>query len=78
MAATPEAVARDWFERVWNQGRESAIDELLAADARMHGLPTPDGKPIVGPAAFKPFYRALRMGALDDAMADRDRRCFPP
>lgn len=57
MAATAEAVAREWFKRVWNEGSEAAIGELLAPDARMHGLPTPDGKPIVGPGEFTPFWR---------------------
>src|SRR6266545_142193 len=65
MGRTPEAVARDWFERIWNQGNESAIDELLAVDARMHGLPTPDGKPVVGPQGFKPFFRRLHSAFPD-------------
>ena len=30
---TPEALARRWFEELWNQGREETIDKLLAADA---------------------------------------------
>jgi len=57
VARRPDEIAREWFERVWNQRSDGAIDELLAKDARMFGLPTPDGKPIVGPAGFKPFYR---------------------
>jgi len=65
MRRTPEAVTRDWFERVWNQGSESAIDELLAVDAQMHGLPTPDNKPLVGPAGFKPFFRRFHSAFPD-------------
>jgi predicted ester cyclase len=57
MTATPEAVAREWFEQVWNQGSEAAIHRLLAAGAKMHGLPTPDGQPLAGPTAFVPFWR---------------------
>jgi hypothetical protein len=34
MFATPEAVARDWFEQVWNDGSEAAIDKFLAVDAK--------------------------------------------
>ena len=26
---TPEALARQWFEELWNQGREETIDKLL-------------------------------------------------
>jgi predicted ester cyclase len=57
---TPEALSRAWFARVWNEGSEPAIHEMLAADAKMHGLPTPDGKPLVGPADFVPFWRKFR------------------
>jgi predicted ester cyclase len=60
VAKKPDEVAREWFERVWNRGEESAIDELFASDGRMFGLPTGDGRPLVGPAGFKPFYRRFR------------------
>src|SRR5262245_28016276 len=60
MANTPEAVARAWFEEVWNKGSEAAIEKFLATDAVMHGLPRPDGKPAVGSAAFKPFWQTFR------------------
>ena len=39
MPASPSAILRSWFERVWNAGDESAIDELYAANAVAHGLP---------------------------------------
>jgi predicted ester cyclase len=45
-----------WFEEVWNKGSEAAIDELLALDGMVHGLP---GGPMQGPDAFKQYYRAL-------------------
>ena len=32
------AIVRRWFEEVWNQGREAAIDELMAQDAAVHGV----------------------------------------
>jgi hypothetical protein len=53
MSQTPDAIARQWFKEVWNEGNEAAIDRLLHPDAVAHGL-TPE--PIRGPAAFKPFY----------------------
>jgi steroid delta-isomerase-like uncharacterized protein len=46
-----------WFEEVWNQKRESAIDELMAPDAIVHGIVGPEGQQIHGPAGFKPFFR---------------------
>jgi hypothetical protein len=33
MAARPDTVMRSWFEEVWNQGTESAIDRFRASDA---------------------------------------------
>ena len=32
-----EQLMRRWFEEVWNQQRVEVIDELLAADALLHG-----------------------------------------
>ena len=57
MSASPSEVLRSWFARVWNEGDESAIDELYAPTAVAHGLPAAD---IPGPEGFKPFYRAFR------------------
>ena len=60
MAATPDALIRQWFEELWNQGREDTIDRLLSPTALVHGLPTPDGQPIVGREPFKTYYRRFR------------------
>ena len=59
---TPDAVLRTWFKEVWDEGNEAAIDRLLAPDAVAHGL---GAQPIVGPEAFKPYFRAMR-AALGD------------
>jgi steroid delta-isomerase-like uncharacterized protein len=64
-AQTPEAIVRQWFDELWNQGREETIDKLLAADAIVHGLPEPEGKPMKGPAGFKPLFRQFK-GAFPD------------
>ena len=53
MSATPEALSRTWFTKVWNEVSEAAIHEMLAADAKVHGLPTPGGKPLVGPRGLR-------------------------
>jgi steroid delta-isomerase-like uncharacterized protein len=57
---TPESVVRTWFDEVWNQGKETSIDRLFAADCVAHGLSNPDGSPVRGPAAFKSFFRQFR------------------
>jgi predicted ester cyclase len=57
---TPDALVRSWFEEVWNAGDENAIDRYFAQDGIAHGLPGPDGKPLTGPAAFKPFVKQFR------------------
>jgi predicted ester cyclase len=58
MANSADLIRR-WFEEVWNQGREAAIDELCSPDAVGHGQ-THDGTDIVGPENFKIFWRAFR------------------
>jgi steroid delta-isomerase-like uncharacterized protein len=75
MSAENKTVVRRWFEEVWNEGRESAIDELMAPHAVFHGL----GPAMHGPAAFKLFYAAYRQAlpdvriVVDDLIAEGDR-----
>jgi predicted ester cyclase len=45
-----------WFEEVWNNQNEAAIDEMFAEDGVEHGL---GAEPIVGPENFKTFHRAF-------------------
>ena len=72
MAHSPKEVALDWFEEVWNRGSEAAIDRLMAVDAPFHGLPTPDGRPLVGPGDVKPMVRQFR-SAFPDIRIDVER-----
>jgi predicted ester cyclase len=60
-----ETLVHRWFEEVWNQGRESTIDELMTEDLVTQGLTDPAGNTIRGPASFKPFHRQIR-GAFPD------------
>ena len=66
-----KAIVLRWFEEVWNQGKESTIDELLAPQAVAHGLDHPDSIGKTGPEAFKPFCRMFR-GAFPDIHIDVD------
>ena len=78
MAQTAETVLHRWFEEVWNQGRESSIDELMADGALIHGA-TPDGKPMRGAADFKPFHQHFRAAfpdiriTVEDVLIDGDK-----
>ena len=53
-----------WFDEVWNKGNASAIDEMMAADAIVHGLGEADVN-VRGPEAFKPFQARLRAAFPD-------------
>jgi predicted ester cyclase len=73
------AVVRRWFEEVWNQGHEAAIDELLAVDAIAQGIAGPDGQQVRGPAGYKPLFHQYRTAfpdihiAIEDTLVDGDR-----
>ncbi len=62
MGPTPDALMRRWFDEVWNQGREAAIDEMFAPNGVVHGLV---GGDINGPGAFRPIFHTFR-GAFPD------------
>lgn len=61
MTPTPDDLTRQWFEQVWNQGNEAAIDRLLAPDARILGL----GGAMVGRDGFKQVWRTFRTAFPD-------------
>jgi len=46
-----------WMEEVWNNGRDDAIDEMLDANAVVHGI---EGINEPGPNGFKVFYQSFR------------------
>jgi len=62
---TPAEITRAWFERVWNQGDEAAIDELFAPTGIAHGLPVQGDGKIKGPEAFKQFARVFKSAFPD-------------
>lgn len=47
-----------WFQEVWNNGRESAICEMMADQSIVHGIS--DGTEVKGPEGFKNFYDSFR------------------
>lgn len=64
MSEENKALIRRWFEEVWNNGREEAIDEMLAADGVAHGLGEP-GDVLRGAEGFRPLFHTFR-GAFPD------------
>jgi steroid delta-isomerase-like uncharacterized protein len=60
-----ETILHRWFEEVWNQGKESTIDELWADQVVSHGLADTTGNRVSGPDSFRPFYRQLRSAFPD-------------
>lgn len=63
--STPANVAREWFQKVWNDKDEATIDRLLNLSGTVHGLQTRDAVLLRGPDEFKKFYRAM-VSALPD------------
>jgi steroid delta-isomerase-like uncharacterized protein len=59
MAEEYETFMHRWFEEVWNQRREDAIDEMFAADGVANGLNDADGNPLRGCESFKTLHRAF-------------------
>jgi steroid delta-isomerase-like uncharacterized protein len=68
-----------WFEEVWNQGRESAIDELMDPDAVFHGIVDPGSDEVRGRDAFRSFYQQFRTAfpdihfTIEDALVEGDK-----
>jgi steroid delta-isomerase-like uncharacterized protein len=78
MSEANKQLARRWFEEVWNQGREAAIDELLAPGAVGFGLAGP-GAEIHAAGQLKSFVRNLRDAfpdvhiTIEDMVAEADK-----
>jgi steroid delta-isomerase-like uncharacterized protein len=64
MSIENKTLVQKWFEEVWNKGRASAIDEMLAGGALVHGL----GADLSGPGEFKQFHAAYRNAFPDIAL----------
>jgi len=68
-----------WFEEVWNQGRESAIDEMAAPDVVAHGLIDAQGQTVSNRDKFRAFWHQFRTAFPDlrvdvhDAIVEGDK-----
>jgi steroid delta-isomerase-like uncharacterized protein len=72
------ALAKRWFEEVWNKSRRDAIDEMLAPEALIYD----GGVPTRGPDGFKSFFDRMQSSfsdirvTIEDAIAHGDRVCL--
>jgi len=75
MKSESAEVLHRWFEEVWNQGREEAIDEIFAEEGIAHGLVDENGQELRGPAGFKPFFRRFKDAFPDMQIVIEDCIC---
>jgi steroid delta-isomerase-like uncharacterized protein len=75
VSQSPATIARRWFEEVWNDRNDSAIDELMAAESYGHV----EGGDVRGPEDFRKmrdtFFAALpdiRL-EIEDIVTEGDR-----
>jgi predicted ester cyclase len=61
MAQDAKTVARRWFEEVWNERRDAAVDELMDAKSVGHV----EGGVVYGPEGFRRM-RQMFLAALPD------------
>ena len=54
-----ETFIHRWFEEVWNQRSEDAIDEMFAENGVANGLNDAEGNALRGPESFKTLHRAF-------------------
>ena len=71
------ALIRQWFDEVWNQGREETVDAMCAQDVMGRGQAR-HGADIHGPEHCKQFLRTFLRGFSDiqaeNPRHDRTRR----
>src|ERR1700722_19102488 len=68
MSEANKLLLKRWFEQVWNQKSEAAIDEMFSKQGKSHGFPNADSV-LVGPEAFKTVHRTF-CGAFPDLHVD--------
>ncbi|HEX5727347.1 MAG TPA: ester cyclase [Longimicrobiaceae bacterium] len=79
MSEANKALIRRWFDEVWNQGSEEAIDEMMADDVSIYALPP---ETMSSREAFKEFYRPFIAAfpelhvSVEEVFAEGDRVGF--
>ena len=63
-AEANEQLVRRFFDEVWNQKNEAAVEEFMAPDCVAYGLPDPDAV-LHGPEEFLAVFRIF-IGAFPD------------
>jgi len=78
MSEANKDLARRWFEEVWNQHSEAAIDAMFSAEGKCYGFPDPDSI-LIGPEAFKQVHRNFCRAfpdqhvTVEDVISEGDR-----
>ncbi|HEY0461097.1 MAG TPA: ester cyclase [Pyrinomonadaceae bacterium] len=70
-----ETFLHRWFEEVWSQRSEKAIDEMFAEAGVANGLNDAEGNPLRGPEAFKTLHRAFLAAYPDLKITVEDTIC---
>jgi predicted ester cyclase len=68
MTEANKLLLQRWFEQVWNQKSEAAIDEMFSKQGKSHGFPDADSV-LTGPEPFKAVHRTF-VGAFPDLHVD--------
>jgi steroid delta-isomerase-like uncharacterized protein len=77
MSEANKALAKRWFEEVWNEGKREAIREMLAPEAVIQE----GGDASVGPDGFYPFFDRMQAAFSDihvtihEAISEEDKVC---
>ena len=78
MSEANKAFAKQWFEKVWNQGKRDAISEMLTQNAVIH-----DGNDsVVGAEGFYSFFDRMRATfseiniTIENSIAEGDTVCL--
>jgi steroid delta-isomerase-like uncharacterized protein len=64
MSEENKELVRRWFEEVWNQQSEDAIDQMFAPGGKAYGFPEA-ASVLIGPESFKSVHRIF-LGAFPD------------
>ena len=68
---TNDRIIRRWFHEIWNERKESTIDELAHPDIVARGLRNADGTEVKGIPEFKQFFKVFT-AAFPDVRAEID------